>query len=372
MTIRRTRKQRKKINNNKRQTKKRICDSSFQIEKGSTKNENPKNFAARKTTVSFGNNSSILKRYIESWKNKLTTLEWTTKKFFDCYQHLYKGLEKIQLNVKNYYEKFRRRCIAAITTIATLLEIIFAYRLIILSSNTDFYSSLTSFLHSDRQKVIILCFLLNKNNSIDHSYLSNILNHRYIFVKRKILRRFLLQSFYDDVDFTFSTPARKDLHFWYECADNLGEKTFLSHVEYYVARSSSQFMNASVFYPEECYGECEIEDAIFYRLRMRFSNTQPKNTRPELNEGYEVQASTYHKSHDPPGQHSVYIPPGDTRREMYRLSTFTKFPSDSPVDSRTLATVGFFYTGYKDRVKCSQCAVCVDSCRRRRHILSLA
>ena len=64
---------------------------------------------------------------------------------------------------------------------------------------------------------------------------------------------------------------------------------------------------------------------------------------------------------DPPGQRSAYIPPGDNQTESYRLSTYLRFPSASPANPRVLAAVGFFYTGYKDRVKCFSCANCVDN-----------
>ena len=59
---------------------------------------------------------------------------------------------------------------------------------------------------------------------------------------------------------------------------------------------------------------------------------------------------------DPPGQHSVYIFPGDHRTEVYRLITFDKFPPASPVNPVLLARNGFYYLGYKDRVKCFDCA----------------
>ena len=59
---------------------------------------------------------------------------------------------------------------------------------------------------------------------------------------------------------------------------------------------------------------------------------------------------------DPPGQHSVYILPGDHRTEIYRLITFDKFPPASPVNPVLLARNGFYYLGYKDRVKCFDCA----------------
>ena len=59
---------------------------------------------------------------------------------------------------------------------------------------------------------------------------------------------------------------------------------------------------------------------------------------------------------DPPGQHSVYIFPGDHRTEVYRLITFDKFPPASPINPVLLASNGFYYLGYKDRVKCFDCA----------------
>ena len=64
---------------------------------------------------------------------------------------------------------------------------------------------------------------------------------------------------------------------------------------------------------------------------------------------------------DPPGQHSVYVPPGDTARESYRFSTYDHFPSVCPADPCTLAKHGFFYTGFKDRVKCFCCGIRVEN-----------
>jgi len=48
---------------------------------------------------------------------------------------------------------------------------------------------------------------------------------------------------------------------------------------------------------------------------------------------------------DPPGQHSVYIPPGDPRMELYRITTFQKFPAHVPINPCNLANNGFLYTG---------------------------
>ncbi|XP_076803172.1 E3 ubiquitin-protein ligase XIAP-like [Clavelina lepadiformis] len=71
--------------------------------------------------------------------------------------------------------------------------------------------------------------------------------------------------------------------------------------------------------------------------------------------GIECDGRMISMARDPPGQRSVYIPPGDTERETYRLATFKDFPSHVPVDVRRLASGGFYFTGYKDRVKCFSC-----------------
>jgi len=58
------------------------------------------------------------------------------------------------------------------------------------------------------------------------------------------------------------------------------------------------------------------------------------------------------RDRDPPGQRRVYVPPSDMLRESDRLKTFANFPIVVPVNPRHLASSGFYYTGYKDRVKC--------------------
>ncbi|KAF5906964.1 baculoviral IAP repeat-containing protein 2-like isoform X1, partial [Clarias magur] len=62
----------------------------------------------------------------------------------------------------------------------------------------------------------------------------------------------------------------------------------------------------------------------------------------------------------------------DNTSELFRISTFAKFPSSSPVTERSLARAGFFYTGTGDRVQCFRCNVTVDSwqsgeCPAERH-----
>uniref|UniRef100_H2YIY0 Uncharacterized protein n=1 Tax=Ciona savignyi TaxID=51511 RepID=H2YIY0_CIOSA len=59
----------------------------------------------------------------------------------------------------------------------------------------------------------------------------------------------------------------------------------------------------------------------------------------------EIDGRIFEQLKDPPGQKSQYILPGDTEREIYRLTTYIKFPLNSPVDVVLLAKFGFFYTG---------------------------
>ena len=66
------------------------------------------------------------------------------------------------------------------------------------------------------------------------------------------------------------------------------------------------------------------------------------------------------RARDPPGQQSVYILPGDTKRETYRLMTFEKYPQGSAVDPWTLVKAGFYYRGFKDRVQCHSCGMQVQ------------
>ena len=67
------------------------------------------------------------------------------------------------------------------------------------------------------------------------------------------------------------------------------------------------------------------------------------------------------RARDPPGQRCIYIPPGNNNEESYRLSTFLKYPSNTPVNPRLLAASGFYFTGFKDRVKCFCCGMCVEN-----------
>uniref|UniRef100_UPI00398E769A baculoviral IAP repeat-containing protein 8-like isoform X2 n=1 Tax=Pristiophorus japonicus TaxID=55135 RepID=UPI00398E769A len=47
--------------------------------------------------------------------------------------------------------------------------------------------------------------------------------------------------------------------------------------------------------------------------------------------------------------------------ELYRLETFINFPPDVPVCATTLARAGFFYTGFKDQVRCFSCGGVVEN-----------
>uniref|UniRef100_A0A8D0CHM4 RING-type E3 ubiquitin transferase n=1 Tax=Scleropages formosus TaxID=113540 RepID=A0A8D0CHM4_SCLFO len=62
----------------------------------------------------------------------------------------------------------------------------------------------------------------------------------------------------------------------------------------------------------------------------------------------------------------------DNSSELFRISTFAKFPSTAAVTERSLARAGFFYTGVGDRVQCFRCNVTADNwqsgeCPTERH-----
>lgn len=47
--------------------------------------------------------------------------------------------------------------------------------------------------------------------------------------------------------------------------------------------------------------------------------------------------------------------------ELYRMSTFSNFPTNVPVSERSLAHAGFYYTGVSDKVKCFSCGLMLDN-----------
>ncbi|KAK6486086.1 inhibitor of apoptosis protein isoform X1 [Huso huso] len=62
----------------------------------------------------------------------------------------------------------------------------------------------------------------------------------------------------------------------------------------------------------------------------------------------------------------------DYSSELFRMSTFAKFPASGAVLERSLARAGFYYTGVGDRVQCFRCKVTVENwqageCPAERH-----
>nr|CAB3225570.1 baculoviral IAP repeat-containing protein 2 [Phallusia mammillata] len=68
-------------------------------------------------------------------------------------------------------------------------------------------------------------------------------------------------------------------------------------------------------------------------------------------------------ANDPPGQETTYIFPGDVEVESYRVATFQKFLPATTVSVKELSQNGFFYTGYRDRIKCYRCGHAVEDMR---------
>ncbi|NP_001090613.1 uncharacterized protein LOC100036859 [Xenopus laevis] len=54
----------------------------------------------------------------------------------------------------------------------------------------------------------------------------------------------------------------------------------------------------------------------------------------------------------------------DVSCELYRLSTFSAFPSNAQVSERSLAKAGFYYTGPDDKVKCFTCGLMLDNWKK--------
>lgn len=54
----------------------------------------------------------------------------------------------------------------------------------------------------------------------------------------------------------------------------------------------------------------------------------------------------------------------DLSCELYRISTFSKFPVNAPVSERSLAKAGFYYVGTDDKVKCFNCNLMLDNWKK--------
>ncbi|XP_059397744.1 putative inhibitor of apoptosis isoform X2 [Carassius carassius] len=62
----------------------------------------------------------------------------------------------------------------------------------------------------------------------------------------------------------------------------------------------------------------------------------------------------------------------DNSSELFRISTYAKFPTTAPVTERSLARAGFYYTGVGDCVQCFRCNMTADNwksgdCPAERH-----
>uniref|UniRef100_UPI000EF51DFA E3 ubiquitin-protein ligase XIAP n=1 Tax=Ciona intestinalis TaxID=7719 RepID=UPI000EF51DFA len=177
---------------------------------------------------------------------------------------------------------------------------------------------------------------------------------------------FLLNPEYDGFSATFSRLPNSA---WRDMMIKKRElmKQFLSYLLPLESKSPVKFYEFIRQLSIEL-GASDIEDKANKRLANQIT------TKEEQGKLHCLQQTTYYKDsdiehngpiydrpRDPPGQRSVYIPPGDAAMESYRLSTFMKYPQDTPVNPRHLAAAGFHYTGYKDRVKCFCCGLCVES-----------
>ncbi|XP_062949997.1 baculoviral IAP repeat-containing protein 3 [Cynocephalus volans] len=54
----------------------------------------------------------------------------------------------------------------------------------------------------------------------------------------------------------------------------------------------------------------------------------------------------------------------DLSCELYRMSTYSTFPTGVPISERSLARAGFYYTGVNDKVKCFCCGLMLDNWKK--------
>ncbi|XP_076818315.1 E3 ubiquitin-protein ligase XIAP-like isoform X3 [Clavelina lepadiformis] len=146
---------------------------------------------------------------------------------------------------------------------------------------------------------------------------------------------------------------------WYQTKSNILEEFMLQQIKRnYLEEGKSQ-----TFYVEcaSLLGSKSLHKK-FNAFARRGSKRQMLNhTSATFMYGIVTDGIIHEKIRDPPGQRSIYIIPGDPHQESYRLSTYLKYPPTSPVNPNLLAKAGFYFTGYKDRVKCFCCGLSVEN-----------
>jgi len=172
--------------------------------------------------------------------------------------------------------------------------------------------------------LVSICLNVNNRKYVTYIFPNGNLQKNEIFdekvsVVRKVLARELKKALVED-----RTVAGKTFSYWLtKCCYHLSDMELTRYF-------NSKLKARNLFLPTKELSDTDHDGVIYDRAR------------------------------DPPGQRSYYIPPGDTNSESYRLSTYVKFPQDAAVNPRHLAASGFHYTGYKDRVKCFCCGLCVE------------
>nr|CAB3225580.1 ZF(RING)-14 zinc finger protein [Phallusia mammillata] len=182
----------------------------------------------------------------------------------------------------------------------------------------------------NNQKVILYCCFLLTNSGVCQSLSMRQQDDHWYDTKLDILLNFLQQQ---AQDLTHSAPAWK-FQLLFDCANVLHDLNLTKQIQ-------KRFNTLSEIKSTKC-GENVIKAFSNFALMI------------------EADGNVYDRARDPPGQRSIYIPPGDVCSESYRLSTFIKYPQEVPANPRFLASAGFYYTGYKDRVKCFSCALCIE------------
>ncbi|XP_076818322.1 E3 ubiquitin-protein ligase XIAP-like isoform X2 [Clavelina lepadiformis] len=245
--------------------------------------------------------------------------------FHNVLLYIFARAQNIHESKKEFHRKLQKACQIAFERTPSYMHKSIA-RSILIALHISIYLPLASFQEelkrAENDVITYICCFFNTKNIGYIQTVSSDFNRNWYQSKSNILQEFILKQM------KYNAQENKNSQtLWLECANELG---------------SLQLKVQST--PKRC--------SKYQKVQATHSISIP---------GIDCDGIIYDKIRDPPGQKSVYVIPGDPHQESYRLSTYLKYPPTSPANPSLLAKSGFYFTGYKDRVKCFCCGLSVEN-----------
>ncbi|CAK8672496.1 unnamed protein product [Clavelina lepadiformis] len=259
----------------------------------------------------------------------------------DNFLNIFSTPQNIQELKFQFYEKLQNACSRAFAkflnykTTTTLQDAVLA------AFNVSLYLSLAKFeevlKQANKDVVAFTCALFNAYNIECIRTVSSEFKSKWYKTKLKMLEDFILGQ----MEVVKENGQKQQ--FWFQCAAELESPRVLRKFTSFAAANTSNLISTP-------------------SLGKKFHLTSIPSIQHEFSYYKTDLRNTFQIGKKKPWRkESVYIIPGDPHQESYRLSTYLKYPPTSPANPNLLAKSGFYFTGYKDRVKCFCCGLSAEN-----------